>query len=201
MSVPAVIAERSLLVTENVEPVEPTEIALAPFGWSVTKLVPALTVPENETSLAVMVIGEFVVLIDLVAALVTLPAPSVVIVTPPVPVTLPFKVIEPPEPEDVCRTTVFPDMVRGLKTVMVPLAASVTAPLVDVTFPVMPRVAEAPVVVTEKSPPTDEVVRKIAPALLMYAAPELPVLADKLWVAAVSIGVPAEPMLPVSVTN
>lgn len=88
MRVPAVIALKSDDKTLNVPPAPATEIDFVPLGRSVTVLVPALTVPENATSLAVIVIGALVLEMDLVAALVTLPVPSVVIVTPVVPVTL-----------------------------------------------------------------------------------------------------------------
>lgn len=68
-------------------PAPPTEIDLLPLGKRVTVPdAPALTVPEKATSLAVMEIGALVDEIDLVAAFVTLPVPSVVIVTPVVPV-------------------------------------------------------------------------------------------------------------------
>ena len=86
MSVAAVIADRSAEATENVPPAPPTEIDLLPFGFKLTVPLPASTVPEKVTSLAVIVTEELVVPIDFDAALVTLPVPSVVMVTPVVPV-------------------------------------------------------------------------------------------------------------------
>ena len=162
--VPAVIADRSDESTVNVPPAPATEIDLLPFGFSVTVPVPAPIVPENATSLAVMVTAELVVLMDLVEALVTLPVPSVVIVTPVVPVTFWLSVTEPLEPEDVVKTTALPEML--LEVVMVPLAVSVSVPLVEVIRPLVPRVAEPPVVVTEKSPPTEEAASVSAPAFV-----------------------------------
>lgn len=177
-SVAAVIADRSADCTLKVPPAEPTVIDLEPLGCRVTVPEPALIVPEKATSLAVIVIGAFVEVIDLEAALVTLPVPSAVIVTPVVPETLWLSVTEPLEPDEVCNATELPDTVRGLKTVILPLAVNVTVPLVDVTLPMMLRSADAPVVATEKLPPTDEVIMPTAPALLIYATPGLPVLAE-----------------------
>jgi len=85
--VPAVIAERSAATTEKVPPAPATEMDLLPFGSSVTvPVAPALTVPEKVTSSAVIDMGELVLEIDFDVALVTLPVPSVVMVTPVVPV-------------------------------------------------------------------------------------------------------------------
>lgn len=53
-------AVMSVARTEKVPPAPATEIDFAPLGRSVTVLVPALTVPENATSLAVIEIGELV---------------------------------------------------------------------------------------------------------------------------------------------
>lgn len=119
----------------------------------VTVPVPALTVPENATSPATIVMGASVVEMDVEEALVTLLAvfPKVM-VTPLVPVTLPFSVILPVA--FICRTTVFPDI--GLDVVMLEFVLiMVNAPLVDVTEPEVPKVVTEPVIV--KSPPTDEV--------------------------------------------
>ena len=52
---------------------------------------------------------------------------------------------------------------------MVPLAISVRVPLLEVTVPDVPMLAEAPVVVTEKLPPTADVLKVVAPALVMNA--------------------------------
>jgi len=65
-----------------------------------------------------------------------------------------------------------------------------------VMAPEVPMLAEAPVVVTEKLPPTVDVPRVTAPALEMSAVPAPPVLAVSV-VAAIRSGVPPEPMLPV----
>lgn len=173
-SVVAVIAVRSAVWTLNVPPADPTVIDLAPLGISDT--VPeALTVPEKATSFAVMVM----VLLDDVraveTALVTLPVPSVVMVTPDVPEALLLSVTAPLEPDDVCNTNVLPD--RALDAVMLPLAVNVRLPLVDVIAAEVPMLAEAPVVVTEKLPPTVEAASVTAPALVIVAVPGLPVFA------------------------
>jgi hypothetical protein len=191
--VPAVMAARSLPETENVDPVEPTEMAFAPFGSNVTVLVPELTLPEKETSLAVIVIAELVVDIEVEPAFVTLPVPLVVNVTPVVPVAFALRFIAPLEPEDVLSISALPD--RAWEVVMVPLPVSVRVPLVEATAPDVPTLADAPVVVTEKSPPTVEVPIVTAPVLEISAVPEPPVLAVTI-VAAVSIGVPLEPIVP-----
>lgn len=144
------------------------------------KLPPLLTDPENATSFAVMVtaIEEE---IEVETALVTLPVPSVVIVTLLEPVALALRLTAPLEPDDVCNINVLADTV--LDVVMVPLAVSVRLPKVDVIFPEVPIVAEAPVVVTEKLPPTVEAPSVTAPALVMVAVPGLPVLAVKILAA------------------
>lgn len=72
----------------NVPPAEATVMDLAPFGNSDTVPLPAFTVPPKETSLAVMETAEFVVAIEPLVC-VKLPVPSVVIVTPLVPVNVP----------------------------------------------------------------------------------------------------------------
>lgn len=195
ITVPAVILARSADVTLNVLPVLPTEMDLFPLGIRDTRLFPALTDPEKLTSLAVIVIGAFVVDIEVEPALVTLPVPLVVMVTPVVPVALALSATAPFEPDDVCSTNELPD--RVLDVVMVPLPVNVRMPLVEVMAPDVPMVAEAPVVVMEKLPPTVDVLIVTAPLLTMLAVPGLPVLALSSG-AAVRIGVPAVPILPVS---
>lgn len=175
-------------------PAEPTEIDFAPLGNNVTLLVPASTAPEKPMSLAVIEMAELVVDKLPVAPLVTLPVPSAVIVIPLVPVAELLMIIAPLEPDDVCSTNVVPEM--ALDVVTVPLPVRVRAPLVEVRVPDVPIVAEAPVVVTVKLPPTDDVPTVTAPVLEILAIPGLPLLAV-IVVAAVSIAVPAEPMLPV----
>ncbi len=175
--VPAVMADRSDESTVNVPPAEPTVIDVVPFGRRETVLVPALTVPEKATSFAVMVMAELVLEMDVEPALVTLPVPSVVIVTPVVPVAFAFRVIAPLDPEEVCNTKELPE--RALDAVMVPLAVSVSVPLVDVTAPVVPMVAEVPVVVMERLPPTIDVSIIVLPALVTKPAPLPPVLTLK----------------------
>lgn len=169
--VPAVMADRSEDATENVPPVPPTEMDLAPLGLSVTVLPPvALTEPENVTSLAVINILQLpqVRLVD--PALVTLPVPSVVIVRlPPLAVVSAFRVTLPFDPEEVCSTTDAPK--RALDAVMVPLALKVRVAVEEVTEPEVPMVAEAPVVVTEKLPAIDDPPRVTAPALVISAVP------------------------------
>ena len=164
VSVPAVIADRSAATTEKVPPAPATEIDLLPFGKRVTVPTPALTVPEKVTSLAVMLIDAFVEEMDLVAALVTLPVPSVVMVTPVVPVAFWLSVTEPLEPVEVLKVKALPEMT--LDVVMLPLAVRVKVPFVEVTFPLVPILAEPPVVTTEKSPPTEDAAIVRAPALV-----------------------------------
>lgn len=125
-------------------------------------MVPALTVPENATSFAVIVMAELVLEMEVEPALVTLPVPSVVIVTPLVPVALALRVMEPLEPEDVCNTNELPE--KACEAVIVPLAVRVSVPLVDVITPVVPMLADAPVVVMERSLPTIDVSIIVAPA-------------------------------------
>lgn len=187
------MADRSADCTLKVPPAEPTVIDFEPLGSSVTVLVPALTVPEKATSFAVMVTAELVLEMDVEPAFVTLPVPSVVIVTPVVPVALAFRVIAPLEPEDVWSTNALPE--RALEAVMVPLPVRVSMPLVEVMDPDVPMVAEAPVVVTEKLPPIVDVPMSKAPVLLISAVAEPPVFAVRVP-AAVRIGVPDAPMLP-----
>lgn len=188
------MADRSADWTLNVPPAEPTVIDLAPLGRRESVPEPALTVPEKETSLAVMVIAELVLEIEVEPALVTLPVPSVVIVTPVVPVALALRAIEPLEPDEVCNTSELPE--KAFEAVMVPLAVRVKVPLVDVMLPEVPIVAEALVVVIEKLPPTVDVPSVTAPVLLTSAVAEPPALAVRIpaWIR---IGVPDVPMLPV----
>lgn len=84
----------------------------------------------------------------------------------------------------------------GLPAVMLPLAVSVSVPLVEARAPLVPIFADAPVVVIEKLPPTVEAPNVTAPALDTVAVPGLPVLVVKV-VALVSIGVPTVPISPV----
>lgn len=137
---------------------------------------------------------ELVEDMEVAPALVTLPVPSVAIVTPLVPVASALSTMPPLEPEDVCNIKELLD--KALDAVMVPLAVSVSIPLVDVTAPDVPMVAEAPVVVMEKVLPTVDVPIMTAPALLTSAVPGLPEL-TVIVEAAVRIGVPEEPMAPV----
>lgn len=175
-------------------PAEPTEIDFAPLGNNVMLLVPASTAPEKLMSLAVIEMAELVVDKLPVAPLVTLPVPSAVIVIPLVPVAELLMIIAPLEPDDVCSTNVVPEM--ALDVVTVPLPVRVRAPLVEVRVPDVPIVAEAPVVVTVKLPPTDDAPKITAPVLEIVAAPGLPVLTLKVETA-VSIGVPTVPIEPV----
>ena len=75
-----------------------------------------------------------------------------------------MRVIEPLLPDDVVSTRTLPEM--SLDVVIVPLPISVRVPLVDVTAPDVAMVAEPPVVVIEKSPPTVEAARVTAPLLV-----------------------------------
>lgn len=177
------MADRSADWTLNVPPADPTVIDLEPLGISETVFPTAETEPEKATSLAVMVTGpDPDVLMPVETALVTLPVPSVVMVTPPpLPVTWSLSVIDPFDPDEVCRTTVAPPI--ELDVVMEPLAIRVNAPLPEFTIPDVPMVAEAPVVVTEKLPPTDDVPIVTAPVLVMVAVPGLPVLAVRIFAA------------------
>lgn len=83
--VPAVIADMSDVETVKVPAPPATVMNLSPLGMRETVPVPASIVPENETSLAVIVMAELVEKVDVETALVTLPVPSVVIVTPVAP--------------------------------------------------------------------------------------------------------------------
>lgn len=194
MSVPAVMADRSVDCTLNVPLADPTVIDLAPFGRRVTVPDPALTEPEKETSLAVMEIAELVEEIEVEPILVTFPVPSAVIVTPLVPVRLVLTVIAPLEPDDVVNRTIFP--LGAPPTERVPLAVRLSVPLVEMALLLTLRLADAPVVVTEKLPPTTDEPRAVAPALEISAVPEPPVFALSNAVE-VSIGVPEEPIEPV----
>lgn len=154
----------------KVPPAAPTETDLAPFGNRETVPEPALTVPENDTSLAVIEMGESVEEMDLDAALLTLPVPSVTIVTPVVPTTFSLRVTAPFVLEDVCSTMALPE--RRLEPVMLPLAIRVSVPLDELTVPDVPMLAEAPVVVTVKLPLAVELLLIVtAPALVTSAVP------------------------------
>ncbi len=141
-----------------------------------------------------MLIGALVEEMEVETALVTFPVPSAVIVTPLVPVTLLLRVISPLEPDDVVRRTMFP-LGRPV-TERVPLAVRLRVPLVETALLATFRLAEAPVVVTEKLPPTTDEPSVVAPALEISAVPGLLVFALNKAVE-VSIGVPEEPMEPV----
>lgn len=161
----AVTAAMSDVVTLNVPPAEPTEIDFAPFGIRLTVPEPALTVPEKVTSLAVMVIIWLPVdEIEVETALVTLPVPSVVMSTLTTLVALALRIMLPFDPEDVCNATPV-DPERVLDAVIVPLPVRVRIPPA-VTTPVVPIVADAPVVVMERLPPTMDVSMIVAPALV-----------------------------------
>lgn len=81
--------------------------------------------------------------------------------------------------------------------VIFPLAVKVRVPLVETSVPDVPILAEAPVVVTEKLPPTVDVPRVTAPVFVIKAVLVPPVLTVRLE-AAVVIGVPETPILPVA---
>lgn len=190
---PVVIAARSVATSENVPPVPPTEMDLTPFGFST--VWNDVSDPENVMSLAVMVVTPPDVEMEVEAAFVTLPVPSVVMFTLPEKlVTLAFNTIFPLEPDDVCNVTPV-ELESVLEAVMLPLAVSVRVPVVAVITPEVPILAEAPVVVTEKLLPTVDVPRVTAPVLVMKAEFEFTVIAP----AAVVIGIPTLPILPVAV--
>lgn len=164
--VPAVIRESSPLSTLKVAPPPDIAMALLPFGTRVTVLVPAFSEPLNNMSSAVTVIGALVVDIVLAEATESTPEPSVVMVTPVVPVrelpALELTRMLPLDPEDVWTIAAFPETACPIW--MVPLIANVSVPLVEVTFPNVLRFPDAPVVEREKSPPTVDVSSKIGPA-------------------------------------
>lgn len=180
--VPAVMTERSEAATVMVPAPPATLMDLAPLTSKETvPEAPALTEPEKETSFAVMEMGELVDEIEVEPALVTLPVPSVVMVTPVVPIAFAFRVIAPFEPDDVCRIKELPE--TRLEVVIVPLPVRVSIPLVEEMAPDVPIVAEAPVVVMEKLPPTVEVPSVTAPAFVIKAMPGFPVLALRIVAA------------------
>ena len=152
LTVPAVMLARSAEVTLNVPEVEPTEIDLVPLGRSWTALLPALTVPENEISLAVM--STMLAAIAVPPLLVTLPVPSVVMDRAPELVTLLLSVMEPLVPEDVVSVMLPPDDI----------------------LPAVLILADAPVVVRLKEVDMVDVPSVTAPALVTYAAPNEPVV-------------------------
>ena len=142
--VPAVIAARSAACTLNVPVAEATEMVLAAvFGVSVTVPLPALTLPENATSLAVMVIGALVDEMEVDTALVTLPVPLVVMVTPVVPVALAFRATRPLVEVAVLILSRFAD--KALLIVVLPAADMSSVPDA-VTVPLVPSVPAAVVV-------------------------------------------------------
>lgn len=181
INVPAVIADKSEAPTVKV-PVPPaTMMDLLPLGMRDTVPEPALTEPEKATSSTVIVIAELVEEIDRDEGIERKPVPSVVIVTPLVPVALAAGTMLPLDPEDVCNTNELPES-TWLFT-MSPLAVRVSVPLVDVTAPKVPMFADAPVVVMEKLPPTVDVPILTAPLLVNDAVPGEPVLAVSVEVA------------------
>ena len=133
--VPAVKKVRSEGMTLKVPPEPLTEMDLAPFGSTDMVPLPALSAALREISLAVIVIGELVVDRVPVVPFVKLPVPSVVMVTPVVPVTAWFNVMVPFEPDDVCMFMAAPE--TALDVVILPLAISVTVPVVVVKLPVV----------------------------------------------------------------
>jgi len=162
--VPAVMAAMSAVATVN-GPAPPAMVtAFVPFGINDTVPVPALTVTVEVTSLAVIVMAELVLEMEVLPALVTFPVPSVVMVTPVVPVALAFSAIVPFDPDEVLNTKELPE--NALDAVMLPLAVIVNVPVLDVIAPLVVKLAEAPVVVSEKAPPTVEAPTDTAPALL-----------------------------------
>lgn len=164
--VPAVMAERSADWTLKVPPAEPTVMDLAPLGIRETVPLPAFTEPAKATSLAVMVIGVFVedVSIDVDTTFVTLPVPSAVMVVPPVPPkALALSAMVPLDPEEVCNTSVSPLTI--FEVVMLPLAVTVSV-CPELVMPDVDKLAELPVVVIDKLPPTDELPSVTAPSLV-----------------------------------
>lgn len=195
INVPAVMAAMSDAATENVPPAAAYEMDFAPFGISEMVPLPALTVPENVTSLAVMVIGALVVDMALLTPFVTLPVPSVVIVIPVVPVALALRATVPLLPEDVVNNSALPD--NALEAVRLPFVVRVSVPVLEVIAPVVVRLAEAPVVVKENVLPTVEAPILTAPAFVTKAVPELVVFTVRLVVALVCIAVVVVPISPV----
>ena len=160
-SEPAVIALKSAAVILKVALEPATEIDLLPLGSRVTVPLLAFTDPLNCTSFAVIIMGELVELIAVEPAFVTLPVPSVVNVTPPVPDTFPFNVIDPLEPDDVCRVTVPAEIV--LDVVIDPLVVNCTDPDAAVTAPVT-EIDPAVALRAKVEPfPADEALRVIGP--------------------------------------
>lgn len=183
-------------VTLNVPVLAATATACAPFGSNATEpLDPALTEPEKITLLAVMAICEPLVEIEVDTALVTLPVPFVVMVMLFVAVTLALRAIVPLEPNDVWRNTSLPDTV--LEVVILPAAISASCPFVDATVPEVPMLPA--VVVMVKLPPTEDVPRTTEVEVCTSAVP-VPVLTERTG-ALVKMGVPLEPILPVSVVR
>lgn len=139
----------------------------------------------SDTDVGPVIVAGPVILPEPLADMVTVVELLVAALTP----ILPF------EPDDVCRTIAFPEMV--LEIVIAPLLVNVNVPLVEVRVPNnMPMLARKPVVVTEKLPPTEDKASVVVPVFEMSAVPGLPVLAESV-AAAVNMGVPEEPILPV----
>ncbi len=126
--------------------------------------------------------------------LVTLPVPSVVMLMPLVPDAVALIATEPLEPDEVCKTRLLAVIV--FEVVIVPFAVRVIVPpaltLLDV-----PMLAEAPVVVIERSLLMEQKSTVTAPVLEIYAELE-PALKCRAEIkeAAVKMGVPIDPMLP-----
>lgn len=177
------IAARSAAVTEKVPPVPLTEMDLFPFGRRLT-LKPPTSVPENATSLAVIVMLLLEICVE--TALVTLPVPSVVMfILPLFAVALALTAMVPLEPEEVVSVRVLPvdPAMRVLEIVMLPLAVRDMLPRVVVIAPEVPKLAEAPVVVIDKLVPTVEVPRVTAPAFVISAVAGLPLLTVRMLAA------------------
>ncbi len=104
--------------------------------------MPDCTVPPNEISLAVIVIGELVEEIDVPKALVTVAQQPMV--TPLVPEALAFNVM-PAELAVDCKLSVLPDM--AFDVVILPFAVSCKRPVFDFKAPLVVILAFVPVVV------------------------------------------------------
>jgi len=193
--VPAVMAERSVDVTLNISPPPPTEIDLLPFGIRLTVPEPAFTLPANDTSLAVIVMGELVEDIEVDTTFVTLPVPFVEMVTPVVPVAFALIAILPLAPEYVCKTSELPDtaLLR-----LSPTALRVKVPFVEVIAPDVASENSELGAVMVKVLPTEEAptVKVLVRLLIIKAVPGLPVFAVTVLVTT-SIGVPTVPISPV----
>jgi hypothetical protein len=167
--VPAVIVAKSAADMLNTPtlPSDEIPIDLAPLGMRDTVPEPALTVPKKATSLAVMVIGALVLLMEVPTALVTLPVPSVVRVTPFVPEALALRVIEPLLPV-VVNARVSP--LTAPAVVKLPLVLTVkTPPIVDAPMETSP----APTSVIDAEPVVETVSESaLVSDMLMLPDPE-----------------------------